>query len=143
MEEINDDVLLQGLRMGNNEAFSRIYTKYWRKIYMQAYDRLKDIKQSQDITQDVFISLWERREQLEIQHLYAYLSTAVKYKVFKLVAKLEVRDDFYSLAEKQLPLSSAADHPLLTRELIASFRHFVENMPPNGKRSSSYGLKKT
>lgn len=46
----------------------------------------------------------------------------------------EVRDDFYSLAEKQLPLSSAADHPLLTRELIASFRHFVENMPPQRKK---------
>ncbi|MBN9381020.1 MAG: sigma-70 family RNA polymerase sigma factor [Chitinophagaceae bacterium] len=134
MEESNDDLLLNELRAGSDKAFTIIYKKYWRKIYVQAHDRLKDPKQSQDITQEIFISLWERREQHEIQHLYAWLSAAVKYKVFKLVEAQKVKDDFYTLDEKLLPVSNPADHQIITQELMIAFNSFLEKMPPQRKK---------
>lgn len=134
MEVINDDVLLQQLKAGDEEAFSKIYTKYWRKIYMLAYDRLKDAKQSQDIVQDIFISLWERRERLDIQNLKAYLYSSVRYNVFKLVAANKVTDDFYTLSEALSPKASAADHQIITSELMEAFHNLVDNMPAQRKK---------
>ena len=129
MQVIDDHVLLQQLKNGNEDAFSKIYSKYWKKIYMLAYDRLKDSKQSQDIVQDIFISLWERRESLEIQNLNAYLHTSVRYNVFKLVAVNKVKDDFYDLSEVLSSQSSFADHRIISHELMTAFNNLVENMP--------------
>lgn len=134
MEVFTDDELLREMRTGSNDAFSEIYNKYWDKTFMQAYDRLKDIKQSQDLTQDIFIRLWERRETLDIQNLPAYLNTAVRNNVFKLVANHKINEDFYNIAERLLPYSSAADHRLITDELIKAFHSLVESMPPQRKK---------
>lgn len=134
MEDSTDGLLLKELLTGSENAFTIIYKKYWRKVYIQAYDRLKDPKQSQDITQEIFISLWERREQYEIQNLYAWLSAAVKYKVFKLVEAQKVKEDFYKLDEKFLPVSNPADHQIITQELTIAFNRFLEKMPPQRKK---------
>jgi len=133
--QINDDhVLLQQLNKGSEDAFSEIYRKYWKKIYMLAYDRLKDTKQSQDIVQDIFISLWERRGALEIQNLNAYLHSSVRYSIFKLVAANKVMDDFYDLSEVLSSQASYADHRIISHELLAAFNNLVENMPAQRKK---------
>ncbi|MBN9380947.1 MAG: sigma-70 family RNA polymerase sigma factor [Chitinophagaceae bacterium] len=134
MEVFNDDELLRQIKTGSSDAFSEIYNKYWDKTFMQAYDRLKDIKQSQDLTQDIFIRLWERRTSLDIQNLPAYLNTAVRNNVFKLVASHKVNEDCYNIAERLLPHSSSADHQLITDELIKAFHSLVDNMPPQRKK---------
>jgi len=134
MEVINDDALLREIRTGCSDAFSKIYNKYWDSTYMQAYDRLKDTKQSQDITQDIFIRLWERRESLEIQNLPAYFAVSVRNNVFKLLAARKVNQNFYTVSETLLPHSSSADHQIITNELIKAFRTLVDSMPPQRKK---------
>jgi DNA-directed RNA polymerase specialized sigma24 family protein len=57
MEAPSDQDLLRELMDGSHEAFSIIYQRYWKKVFVFAYDRLKDVKQSQDIVQDIFVSL--------------------------------------------------------------------------------------
>lgn len=134
MAATGDEQLLQELNAESTATFSDIYKKYWQKTYMQAYDRLKDAKQSQDITQDIFIGLWEKWDTLAINNLPAYLSACVKYSVFKLVAADQVKADYFSLAEELHPTASAADHHLITAELVTAFNNLIEEMPPQRKR---------
>src|ERR1700761_6117609 len=118
MEAVSDNVLLQQLKEGDQGAFSKIYDKYWQKLYMLAYDRLKDTKQSQDIVQDIFITIWERRAELDVQNLNAYLHSSVRYNVFKYVAANKANDNFYSLTEALSPHASSADHRIISYELM-------------------------
>ena len=134
MQLVNDNLLLQQLKEGSADAFSEIYNKYWKKIYMLAYDRLKDTKQSQDIVQDIFISLWERRENLDIQNLNAYLHSSVRYNVYKLVAANKVKDEFYDLSEILSSPSSAADHRIVSNELMTIYQTLIEGMPPQRQK---------
>jgi len=69
--------------MNNPEAFEKTYTEYWKKLNAFSYTMTQDKDLAQNIVQDVFIDLWERREELSINAIEPYLFRAVKNQVFK------------------------------------------------------------
>jgi RNA polymerase sigma-70 factor (family 1) len=77
-----DEQLLQLLAHDNREAFTELYNRYWDKTFAVAYHRLDDEQEAEEVVQEVFLSIWQRRASLKITHTMAtYLSVAVKYKV--------------------------------------------------------------
>lgn len=79
--------LVNDLQKGDKQAFTEIYNLYWEKLLAVGYFFTKDKQAAEDIVHDVMISLWERRNEIEIKSLSAYLGTAVKFSVFKMVAR--------------------------------------------------------
>ena len=69
--------------MNNPEAFEKTCTEYWKKLNAFSYTMTQDKDLAQNIVQDVFIDLWERREELSINAIEPYLFRAVKNQVFK------------------------------------------------------------
>lgn len=82
-----DPALLQALRAGDETAFTQIYKRYWRKLYIIAYQRLGSRHSAEDVVHEVFTSLWKNRSAAEIRSLYAYLAAATRYAVFNEVAR--------------------------------------------------------
>jgi len=60
----NEIDLLQQLADGNEAAFAQLYNTHWNKIYSLALAYLKSAEQAQDIVQEVFLKLWNKRENL-------------------------------------------------------------------------------
>lgn len=60
-------------------------------MFIQAYKVLKDRSVSEDITQEIFTDLWEKRSLSRIDNLQAYLYQSVKFKVLKELRKDRVR----------------------------------------------------
>lgn len=77
-----DSELIQLLEKGSEPAFDEIYRRYWKKVFNDAFRRLHDQQLCEEIVQDVFIDLWNSRQQREIDALLPYLLTAAKYQVF-------------------------------------------------------------
>jgi RNA polymerase sigma-70 factor (ECF subfamily) len=48
---------------------------------------------AEDVVHDVMLSLWQRKNEVSIDSLDAYLATAVKFAVFKMLAKSKRRDE--------------------------------------------------
>ena len=78
----DDNKLLSLLSNNDEEAFTEIYNRYWEKLVAVAYKRLKNTAFTEDVVQDVFVSLWKNRYESSIQSLENYLASAVKYAVF-------------------------------------------------------------
>lgn len=78
-----DPELLQLLRENNRAAYNEIYNRYWKKMLLVAWNHSRNEELAKDIVQEVFITLWEKRQQQNIQSLSAFLATAIKYQVFK------------------------------------------------------------
>ena len=79
--DITDSDLKAMLMRGSETAFDKIYERYWKKLFNEANKRLNDLELSEEIVQDIFIDLWVKREKKEIDNLYAYLTTAVRYQL--------------------------------------------------------------
>lgn len=56
--------ILKRLKAGNMDAFDMIYRKYSKKMYSFTFSLLKDHDQSEELVQDVFVTLWAKREQI-------------------------------------------------------------------------------
>ena len=87
LNDYTDELLLDLLKQGDRQGFSEIYNRYWNKLFVVAYKRLKDSFSAEEVVQNVFVALWNKRETLEIQMLSVYLSAMTRYAVYKALAK--------------------------------------------------------
>jgi len=61
------------------EAFEKIYRTHWKKMFGICYYQVKDEELAKEMVQDIFKSLWERRDQLNVTGpLENYLVRAAK-----------------------------------------------------------------
>jgi RNA polymerase sigma-70 factor (ECF subfamily) len=82
---------------GDEKAFQQLFNLYWDKIYANALHLIKSPEAARDLTQEVFIKIWLKREKLsEVQQFESWL-----YRV--------ARNVFIDHLRKQLVLDSLQD----------------------------------
>ncbi len=71
------------MQQNDHHALSLIYKRYWHVLIDFVYKRLKNQQDAEEIVQELFIRLYERREELNIHtSLNAYLHTAARNRVY-------------------------------------------------------------
>ena len=107
--ENTDQRALSSLQNSSWKAFEDIYDTYWSKLYLSAYSILRDKQACEDIIQDIFVQLWTKRDSAQIDSLAAYLHTAVRYQVFKVVKAVKVKLMLPDEITSSLRLTDAED----------------------------------
>lgn len=86
--DFSEKDLIQALRGGDRGAFTRIYDRFWGKLYAVAYNYTRDRDVAQEVVQEVFVGLWLKRARLEIREsLEKYLYAAVKFQIYNALDK--------------------------------------------------------
>lgn len=94
----NEEEILKALTDGDEKAFLKIYEEYWYKVFLVAYKRLKKKDIAEELTQDLFLKLWEKRRDLKPQKIGNYLFVSIKNSVIDHIHSGLVADkylDFY------------------------------------------------
>ena len=91
---VTDAVLLERLGKGDQNAFQEIYQRYWYKLFQVARRKVLFDEDAEEIVQDIFVDLWERREQLLINDLSKFLFKAVKYQLLDYLKAQIVRQSY-------------------------------------------------
>jgi RNA polymerase sigma-70 factor (family 1) len=78
---LEDDELLRLMKKQDNNAFHEIYIRYWKSIFHVAYKKVHSKEVAEELTQNLFVSLWEKREENNILHLKSWLFGSVRYSV--------------------------------------------------------------
>ncbi|WP_159467441.1 sigma-70 family RNA polymerase sigma factor [Dyadobacter sp. 3J3] len=91
---VSEGQLIENLIHGERQSFTIIYQKYWYKLYLIAQRRLNDKAVSEELVQEIFVQLWEKRATLKIQSLDNYLVRAVKYAVIDHVRSQIIKDNY-------------------------------------------------
>jgi RNA polymerase sigma-70 factor (ECF subfamily) len=58
--------LLRGLSAGDQTAFKALYDKYHHALYRKTFQILHSSSEAEDIIQEAFITLWEKRKEIDI-----------------------------------------------------------------------------
>lgn len=130
-----DQELVTLLKEGNAHAFTQLFDRYQPLLFIHARKVTKDSDEAADIVQEVFLSLWDRRHNLEIKgSLLAYLSNAVRFKFIDLMGKKKVRADHANSLSKYIEAGSpVTDHQVRERELLRIIEAEIDNLPPKLK----------
>ncbi|RPD39320.1 RNA polymerase sigma-70 factor [Chitinophaga barathri] len=94
LQHQTDHELFLQIKEGDTAAYKEVYERYWQLLYVYAYRFLKDKSDAEDIVQEVFITLFTKKEILEVKSLSALLYTSVRNRVLKKFDHLKVRADY-------------------------------------------------
>lgn len=75
----SDELLWGQIKTGNEQAFTELYNRYYTMLLMNAFDKTGNYQDAQDIVQEAFEIVWQKKEILDI-------NTSVKGYLFKIVS---------------------------------------------------------
>ncbi|OGX84198.1 hypothetical protein BEN47_16570 [Hymenobacter lapidarius] len=93
-----DADLVRALAQDNEKAFAEIYERYWRPLHQQAVRKLGRAEDAEEVVQDLFVTLWNKRRTASIQQLDAYLFSGLKYKIIDCIRAQLVRKAYAATA---------------------------------------------
>lgn len=92
---LSDKELFSLVREDDFKAYEILYERHWPRLFEAAYKRLYSRQKAEDLIQELFISLYKRRNEIEISvSLQAYLNQALKYKVLNEYRAKSVQENF-------------------------------------------------
>lgn len=130
---LSDNELLQLLRESDHGAFTTIYHRYFNVLYIHACKKLQDEDQAKDVVQEVFTTLWIKRDfDLQVKNLAAYLFTATRNRIFDLYAHEQVKTRHLDSLKDYLSRNTSppTDHRVRENELKAYIKQEILALPP-------------
>jgi RNA polymerase sigma-70 factor (family 1) len=127
----SDQQLLDLIGQDDRRAFTELYNRYWDKTFAVALHRLDDEHEAEEVVQEVFLSIWQRRATLKLTHTVAtYLSVAVKHKVINHLAKQHRRQLRHNELTITSPITSDSTADWLhEKELRALLEKTISQLP--------------
>ena len=123
--------LLARLKQDDHAALQAIFHQYFRYLCVTAFHFLSDTEKAKDMAQDVFLEIWRRRGELDIQSsLKSYLRRAV---VNKSLNFLKTQRLDFSEPETNVALAAADHSPQLHLEAAtaeAAYEKALAKLPP-------------
>lgn len=100
-----------------------------------AYARVRSKEVTEEIVQDLFTSLWDKRASHTINHLSSYLFTAVKYKALNYIESRLVYEKYWEYYKNFVPQEENATASTVSfNELMAALESGMEHLPEKSKK---------
>lgn len=117
---------------GDKIAFKLLYDQYWQQLYAVALQWLKSTWKAQDVVQEVFYKIWQRREKItEIRDLKAYLVVMARNEIFSsLKSPSALQISVERIPDILADNSPSPDQTLRLKHAEASILEAVQNLPP-------------
>lgn len=130
-----DATVLRRLKEGDETAFESIYWKYNSHVFNFINSLLYDRALSEDITQSVFMKIWERRESIDLDKGFdAYLFTIARNMVYKETEnRLLSESAFYALSQQQTNEDFLMEEKIDADSLRLYIDNLIEQLPLSRK----------
>src|SRR5690606_25648014 len=120
------------VKEGDEKAFECIYTRYSAKLFYSAYNLLRHEELCEDLVQELFIDLWNKKHVLTIQSLKPYLYTAMRNKVLMSLRKGRATLDISAATELQS--HAYADDSIYLTEIAELLQEQTARLPQQCRR---------
>ncbi|MDO7745052.1 MAG: RNA polymerase sigma-70 factor [Pedobacter sp.] len=120
----------------DESSFFQLYETYWKKLYQVALKYLGDNYQAEEVVQEIFASLWQRKGTLLLSAdtVENYLIRAVRFKISRIysdeIRKGQKLDEFKQLQQQA---SNQTEKQVLYSFLKADVDKLVDMLPDRCK----------
>jgi RNA polymerase sigma factor (sigma-70 family) len=123
------------LQLNDREAFNTLYEKYHAAIYCNALKITHNTAAAEDIVQEVFIALWEKRHQLDPEQDITGWLFVVSYNKSITYLKRELKGEQVKIAVQAAAADEGTDE---TEELngtqINMLEDAIQKLPPQKRK---------
>jgi RNA polymerase sigma-70 factor, ECF subfamily len=135
-----EKMILSQFKVGDVAAFDRIYHQYSKKLYNFAFGFTKDYDTGAEIVQEVFVTLWEKHEQVNTElNFRNYIFTITYNSIRKHFRNKSIETKLKDYLLYSSPeLIENTEGPIMYNELLDLTNRTIEKLPP--KRKMVYKL---
>lgn len=108
MKELDsDNELIDKLRIGDIEAFDRVYQRYAGKLYAFSLKYIKSKEEAEELVQSVFLKVWENQKNLKKNTSFkSYLFTIAYNEICNLFRRRKYQQNFIAKIEIESSVTS-------------------------------------
>jgi RNA polymerase sigma-70 factor (family 1) len=133
-EKEHSDIFSNPVRI-DKETFETAYHLYWEKVYAVCYNQIREVEPAKGMVQDIFRSLWERKDHLNLEKIDHYLIRSAKFKAFEYIRNKVSRQKHMGLKLQEDCLSSnCTEERILYNSLQEKVTGLVETLPCQCKK---------
>jgi RNA polymerase sigma-70 factor (ECF subfamily) len=128
----SDEKILALIREQDDElAFGELYNRYFHVLFNYAYGKVNDRFSAQEIVQELFVSLWNKRHQQEISCCRAFLFSIAKKQIISFYRKEFTRKQHYEHWETfHVQSADSCDQQTLTADLQTRYEQGLHLLSP-------------
>lgn len=126
----DDEAIYRQITNDSKEAFRLLYEKYWKLLYRYAFRILRDRILCEDIVQEVFCDIWQRRGSRKIEFMDRYLYRSVKFQVLKSLRDGKATEEHYKKFSEMQEIISNPEATGSTATGNAALTKAIRQLPP-------------
>lgn len=136
LDKTDNTLLLNQLRNGKEQAFSKVYDYYSRAIYRHVLRLVSDEDIAAEILQEIFLAVWIKRENIDpTQSFWPYLYKVAKLLIYSHYRKVSKDKRLLEhLIITSIETVTNAEELLIDRETQALLIKAIEHLPPQRKQ---------
>lgn len=134
---IYEQLLIKKLESGDPDAFSDIFSAYYKDLVMFAFSFTKEFPDAEEIVQETFVKLWKDRDRIDVRvSLKSMLQKSVQNRFIDWHRHNKIVNGYSSYVMNNSPLFDFdADTYVLRSELEGSIEKAIANLPEKFKEA--------
>lgn len=115
----------------NSKSFEQLYIAHAKRVYRICFSFVKDPELAKEMTQDIFTSIWERRNNLVIKESYEqYLTKAAKLQVFQHFRKKATQAKFLDQSRENIcHHTNCTENQIYYKDLSEEINQIMDRLP--------------
>jgi RNA polymerase sigma-70 factor (ECF subfamily) len=127
--------LLAAIRHNDERAFSELFRRYGKEVYKMALSRVRSREAAEEIVQNLFIALWDKRATLSITNISGYLFTSVKNRSLNVIESLIVHKKHWDYYKNYIPREdNVTEKEVEFSELLEAIEKGISDLPEKPKQ---------
>ncbi|EHQ24806.1 RNA polymerase sigma factor [Mucilaginibacter paludis] len=136
-QTLSDAELTELLKASDHAAYTEIYRRYAKTLYVHAYKKLQNEELAKDIIQDLFTSIWHKRDIYNIPggNLDGYLYRAMRNRIFEFFSHEKVERKYLDSLQAFIKSnhSPTADYQIREKQLQSHIDKKIAKLTPKMK----------
>lgn len=128
--EIKDQELARSVRLGSKEGFRMLYERYGGKIHAFSYSYLKSEHDAEELVQDVFLKIWDKRDTLdETANIRSFIYKIAVNSIYDFIRRKNVERAFSDFSASTKSFSDETWQDVVFHDMVSQIEGLVQKMP--------------
>lgn len=116
--------------------FEKFFRLYYSKLCGYAYRYLQDIDESEEVVQDLFCNIWNKKNEIIIKsNLDSYVFRAVRNSCLNVIKHKNIQDEYKQFNKERIINDEGFfEDAVVTNELYDRIRATIDKLPPERRK---------
>lgn len=130
MNRPDDKALFKRITEGDEKAFEKLFHAYYANLCRFATGIISEDETAEEIVQDLFVKIWEKRTQLIINSsIKNYLYRAAKNQCLNFIKHNNIKSDYFQKIQSETEAQIQPDEHFLALELAKKIEESIASLP--------------